>query len=401
MNCRRPTAYLILGALILAVGSLCGGCGDEGPGQPQDPQPQRVVAELEGAVSDVQLSAGVPSTLVFTLQLPPDLAPVTAAEIDVTATLDHVQVGGVPLWQLIARKVASLFGSADDLGATASIRIGDDPATVCESGIFYGPFTVSHGTSLVVSPETAVADGPTLQIINRGSMILCLTVTANFDAEFSVDAVAVDLAEGNCAAPEDFAGTWTGTYECGNSCGEPFGGDVTLTVTQDGDEASYVDQGGDTYTGLVCGDTFHFERVDDDEIERGTLTLDGPDTATKRSTWRSTTPPYCSGNCVDVLTRAGVGECPPLVITSGQPPDGSIGQLYYFEPTTSGGQGTVTRWAIPTEPIPGLETLSSGVLTGTPTAEAAGSWEVRVTVYDSCPQGGQTVNRSYTIVIGE
>ncbi|MBK7702475.1 MAG: hypothetical protein IPI34_06030 [bacterium] len=392
----------IQGASILAACCLIGGCsGDDGPGQPQDPQPQRVVAELEGAVADVQLAAGVTSTLVFTLQLPPDLAPVTAAEIDVAATLDHVQVDGVPLWQLIARKAARLFGGDEDLGATAFIRIGDDPATVCEAGILYGPFTVSHGTSLVVDPETAAADGPTLQIINSGTTVLCLSVTANIDAEFSVDAVAMDLVEGECDAPADFAGTWTGTYQCGNSCGEPFSGDVTLTVTQDGDEASYVDQSGDTYTGRVCGDTFHFERIDGDEIERGAMTLDGPDSATKRSTWRGASPPHCSGDCVDVLTRADPGDCPPLVITSGQPPNGRVGQPYYFEPATSGGRGSVTRWAIPTVPIPGLETLSSGVLTGTPTAEAVGSWEVHVTVYDSCPEGAQTVNRDYTIVITE
>jgi hypothetical protein len=30
-----------------------------------------------------------------------------------------------------------------------------------------------------------------------------------------------------------------------------------------------------------------------------------------------------------------------------------------------------------------------------------GSWEVRVTVYDSCPEGPQTVNRDDTIVITE
>lgn len=399
--CRLPTA-MIPALLILAACALSGGCsGDDGPGQPQDPQPQRVVAELEGAVADVQLTAGVPSTLVFTLQLPPDLAPVTAAEIDVAATLDHVQVDGVPLWQLIARKAARLFGGDEDLGATAFIRIGDDPETVCEAGILYGPFTVSQGTSLVVDPETAAADGPTLQIINSGSTVLCLTVTANIDAEFSVDALAVDLVTGDCAAPADFAGTWTGTYQCGNSCGAPFGGDVTITVTQDGEDASYVDQSGDTYTGRVCGDTFHFERIDGDEIERGTMILDGPNAATKRSTWRGTSPPNCSGDCVDVLTRAGPGDCPPLVITSGQPPNGRVGQPYHFEPATSGGQGSVTRWAIPTLPIPGLETLSSGVLTGTPAAGTAGSWEVRVTVYDSCPEGPQTVNRSYTIVIAE
>jgi len=402
MTRRRPAIAALPGALILTACCLAVGCsGDDGPGQPQDPQPQRVVAELEGAVDDVQLAADVPSTLVFTLQLPPDLAPVTAAELDVAATLDHVQVDGVPLWQLIARKASHLLGGADDASATATIRIGSDPETVCGSGILYGPFTVSGGTSLAVEPETASADAPTLQIINSGSMVLCMTITSNVDAALRIDALAVDLVTGDCDAPVDFSGTWTGTYQCGNSCGVPFGGDVTLTVTQDGEDASYVDGSGDTYTGRVCGDTFHFERIDGDEIERGTMTLDGPDSATKRSTWRGTSPPHCSGDCVDVLTRADPGSCPPLVITSGQPPDGRVGQFYSFNPTTSGGEGSVTRWAIATEPIPGLESQMSAGLFGTPTAEAVGSWEVHVTVYDSCPEGAQTVNRDYTIVITE
>jgi len=402
MTRRRPVSASFLAAPLLAIWCLAAGCsGDDGPGQPQGPQPERVVAELEGAVTDVQLSAGVPSTLVFTLQLPPDLAPVTAAELDLAATLDHVQVDGVPLWQLVARKASRLFGGADEASATATIRVDDDPATVCESGILYGPFTVSGGTSLAVEPETAAADAPTLQIINNGSMVLCMTITSNVDAELRIDALAVDLVTGDCDAPADFSGTWTGTYQCGNSCGAPFDGDVTITVTQDGEDASYVDQSGDTYTGRVCGDAFHFERIDGDEIERGTMTLDGPDAATKRSTWRGTSPPHCSGDCVDVLTRADPGGCPPLTITSGQPPDGRVGQFYSFNPTTSGGQGSVTRWAIPTVPIPGLQSPMSAGLFGTPTAEAVGSWEVRVTVYDSCPEGPQTVNRTYTIEITE
>ena len=340
-----------------------------------------------------------PTVVSFTLQLPPEVPSVTAAEIDIAATLDHVQIDGVPIVTLIARKIARLLGGEEPLGATAYIRIGGDEDTVCEDGLLYGPFEISHGTALDVSPATAAADGAALQIINTGSMAVCMTITANFDAQLSVDAFAMDLTPGNCASPANFAGTWTGTYECGNWCGEPFGGPIELVVTQSGSTASYTDQGGDTFEGRVCGNTFRFEYVGEGFTETGTLTLNSDGSATKRSTWRSLEAPYCSGNCVDQLTREGGSGCPPLLITSGPPPDGRVNQSYHYQVTASGGQGAVTRWAIPTEPIPGLEGLENGVLTGTPTAEAVGSWEVRVTVYDACGADKQVVQQTHTITI--
>jgi hypothetical protein len=48
---------------------------------------------------------------------------------------------------------------------------------------------------------------------------------------------------------------------------------------------------------------FRFEYTGSDFRERGTLTLNDDGTATMRSTWRSVTPPYCGGDCVDQVTR--------------------------------------------------------------------------------------------------
>ena len=122
----------------------------------------------------------------------------------------------------------------------------------------------------------------------------------------SLDDLHADVTQEDCDPPANFAGQWVGTYECGNSCsGFPFGGQISLTVTQDGTSASYTDDGGDMYTGQVCGNVFRFRRVGpvvDDEV--GSLTLEGADMATKRSTWRTTSEPFCGGHCVDVLTRA-------------------------------------------------------------------------------------------------
>lgn len=276
-------------------------CSDDpsAPGQ----EPTLFVAPLEGAIDGIQLIADQPSDVLFTLQLPPEIPAVSAAEVDIAATLDYVRIDGTSLPRLIARKAGRVLGRGEDLGAMAYFRIGEDAATVCADGTLYGPFTISHGASLSVDPPTATADGAALEIINTGSMTLCMTITANFDAILSVDGIAMDLEEGQCDPPADFSGVWTGTYQCSNFCGDGFGGAIELTVTQSGSQASYTDDGGATFTGRVCGSAFRFERITGEEIERGTLTLTGPGTAVKRSTWRGRTSPYCWGNCVDQLTR--------------------------------------------------------------------------------------------------
>ncbi len=397
----RNTSRLRCGSPLLLVACVLIGCSDSSdPSGPDSEGPIRVTAPLDGAVADVALVAGVPTEVVFTVQLPPDVASVAAAEIDIAATLDHVRVDGLPLRQLIWRKAGRLLGLTEDLGATAYFRIGSEPATVCAQGTIYGPFTVAHSTALNVDPPTATADDATLQIINAGAMTICMSITANFDGLLSVDGVAMDLESGACASPANFAGVWVGTYECGNFCGEPFGGSITLTVTQNGRQASYS-AGGTTFSGRVCGDTFRFEYTGEDFVERGTLTLTGPDTAVKHSTWRNTFPPYCWGDCVDYLTRGAATGCPPLVIGGEPPALAEVGQWYMWSPDVSGGFGEVTVWVTTPEPIPGFSETEGGALWGTPTAEAVGTWQVNVTAYDACPTGTQVVNQMYTLTVVE
>lgn len=298
---RMFSLMLILG---LGLGTFVG-CSDDNPADPQGGTPGLLVAPLDNAVVDVQLTADQPTTVTFTLQLPPDIPSVTAAEIDIGATLDHVRLDDISLWSLISRKVGRLLGKAEDIGATATLRVDSNPETVCETGVLYGPFQISHENSLVVDPETVTADEATLQIINMGSMTICMTIIPDFDALLSVDAVAMQISEGDCDAPADFAGTWIGTFECGNNCYQTWDGDIELVVTQNGTQASYTDDGGDSFSGVICGNMFRFEYTGEGFVERGTLTLNSTNSATKRSTWRETTPPYCGGNCVDYLTRNG------------------------------------------------------------------------------------------------
>ncbi len=107
-----------------------------------------------------------------------------------------------------------------------------------------------------------------------------------------------------CGSPSDFSGTWTGTYECtfrDAECGEPFGGDITLMVMQNGCAATYSDEEA-TYAGSVCGNVFEFEGGGPGYTESGALTLVTPNEATKESTFVNTGD-SCTADCADVLSR--------------------------------------------------------------------------------------------------
>lgn len=120
--------------------------------------------------------------------------------------------------------------------------------------------------------------------------------------------------EEDCEEPaESLSGRWGGMYTCVSRCEgnpEPYeeGGSVELTITQDDRQASYVDDGGATYQGTVCGPRFTFsgglehriETMDDSYSESGRFTLQPDGTATKVSEYSSI---LCQGRCDDVLER--------------------------------------------------------------------------------------------------
>ena len=84
------TCNLLRSMTILIAAALPAGCSDDDPTQPQTPTSQAIVVPLENAITDVPLLAYQPTSLTFTLQLPPEIPSVTAAEIDIEGTLDHV-----------------------------------------------------------------------------------------------------------------------------------------------------------------------------------------------------------------------------------------------------------------------------------------------------------------------
>jgi hypothetical protein len=295
--------YILIFLLLICLFFIYLNCGSESkPTNGDQPgKPLQVSMPLEGAFENIQLVANQTTYVEASLEVPPDLGIIEEAEIDIPGSAQYFNLS----YSQASFKLDNLFTL---LSGTASaqviIRVGSDPATVCEQGVEYGPYTITPTSLENQQPDKIALGQSTLQILNTGSVQICMEILSTVDATFSIDQLEAGVAEGNCGTPTDFSGRWAGTYECGNSCtGESFGDTVEIVVTQDGNNAYYIDLMNETYSGTICGNLFRFEHIGEEFIERGTLILTDENHATKRSTWRGTSPPYCFGSCVDVLTR--------------------------------------------------------------------------------------------------
>jgi len=187
------------------------------------------------------------------------------------------------------------------------IRVGAFPETVCQDGLRYGPFMIAGSSSApTVNPPSASAAPSSVNIINSGSFAMCIQVVSDTDASIHVGTSSVDATQCN-QPPANMSGTWTGTYTCLNH-GSPdeIGLPITLTITQDGYRAQYVDDGGNTYEGTVCGRVFKFNRTSpiDFSTESGKFVLNANGSGTKTSIWTSSSSPDTNwGTCTDNLTR--------------------------------------------------------------------------------------------------
>jgi hypothetical protein len=242
----------------------------------------------QGTASTVSVpvddTAGSYSTMTLNLQ------DILATSITITPT-----VPGITKTPLAAAPV----------NMSMTMRIGQYAGTVCQDGLLYGPFIVSGSSaSPTVYPPTAAADPTSVNIINAGSYAICMQVVSDTDVDVKVGDLSVDATK--CSQPPaDMSGTWAGTYTCinhgwPNDRNQP----ISLTVTQDGNRASYTDDGGDTYVGTVCGNVFTFSRNTDFEVEKGTFVVNKNGTAVKTSTWKSVFSPDTNwGNCTDKVKR--------------------------------------------------------------------------------------------------
>lgn len=277
------------------------GCGDDSSSGKDNPGiPDQISMPLDGTLTDVQLVANQTTHLELTLQVPPEVGLLNTVELDIGATMANMDV-------TVAKKISNIRGLVklvtQQAVATVLYKVGSDPATVCETGISYGPYEITSTSIDDPNPDNIALDAPTVQILNYGFIVVCMEITSSVDASFTLDQVEANVTQGDCGTPSNFIGDWVGVYQCGNSCGEPFGDSIHITIYNDGASTHYVDDGGDYYTGRICGNVYRFRRDDPGETETGTLTLINSNFAIKRSTWRLTVSPYCTGDCLDSLYR--------------------------------------------------------------------------------------------------
>lgn len=288
-------AWIRFGATVALV--LHAGCSSGG-GEQATPRTDPAVVPIEELAS-VSLTAGVPRQVRYVTALPPTT--VTGFEVDLLASLARLTTTPGSALRLAAAAVG---------GETVTVRVRVAAAaeleTVCTTGHLFGVYEIGLDALLApisAAPAKAVADGTTLAVLNAGPWVTCLEITSPADATFSLSGVEVTVTH-DCAAPSaDFSGAWVGTWSCTSSCGATTGGSISLTVTQEGGgRARYLDDGGDEYTGAVCGAELRFVSNTSLETERGTLRLTSGG-AEKRSHWRGTQAPFCNGDCVDTLHR--------------------------------------------------------------------------------------------------
>jgi len=299
----RHASHTLPLALGLLVAAACGDGGGGGNGK-ADPKTTRATLPIPASAGTLTLAAGLPATAVFPIDLDPAVE-LTAVTLDLAATLPSVTVGFPARGGTDAARAAA--GSAQVSLRVASVANGD---SVCETGTLYGPFEVpldggSRPTS--ISPGTVAATPGTVSLLQGGLLVACVQATYPVAAQARLGGLAVEYTEQPCAeAPGDFAGAWTGTYQCSYSCGESFGGETSFTIALEG-KAATISDGGPGYTGHVCGDRLRFASASPYEREHGEMVLGASGTATRTSTYRSNSGPGCHGECTETLTRAGTG----------------------------------------------------------------------------------------------
>lgn len=293
---------LVLVVVVIPIGCLGGGGGGSG-----GISTTGVVTVDTGATGkNISLTDGVPTQVIKTLNYNVSRfgGPYEALTVDLSAHIPWIDVTPVP-------RLVSAGGSANKfasrVGGEMAIRIAreEQANTVCTSGELYGPFeiTIDDTSSQVndVQPSSVTATQASVDIINSGSLVICVIVTPTVDATVDLDSVSFDLDQ--CTTPPvNIAGTWQGPYSCDGNC--PESGNVSLTITQDPSDmsaASYIDDSGASYQGTVCGNRFSYTGgVAGDYEESGTFILDTvTGIGSKTSSYESVDGSGCFGTCSD------------------------------------------------------------------------------------------------------
>jgi len=302
INKIKYSISLFCSVFIVFSGLFLHGCG--GASKTNEDGSTHYNIPLQLLVNDVDVKANQPTHYSFTYDFPFYTPAFTEFSVDLNETLNDVVINltntnNKPSSKAISGRVL------EQVQVYAYVSGANQANTTCTNGERYGPFSVSvenNNQAKSISPARATATRPTLSAVNSGSFSLCLEIVSPIAASLDVDGVAIDAS--SCGQePADISGVWSGTFSCTNHGTSNDGGDIVLTISQNGYSAQYTDSEA-SYKGTVCGNVFEYEGgVPFSYDESGSFVLNVNGSANKTSTWQSVYDDS-GGTCEDTLIRA-------------------------------------------------------------------------------------------------
>ena len=138
-------------------------------------------------LQNVEVLANQVNELRFTYDIPEIFLPLKGLSVDTAATLEFLTIS--PLGDSRSLGAAN---SEDSLGTptVVTVRIGSSTEidTVCETGVLYGPFS---GRGATVTPREVSATQETLNVINIGSISVCVRIVPTSNVVFSLENLAL------------------------------------------------------------------------------------------------------------------------------------------------------------------------------------------------------------------
>lgn len=284
-----PKRTVLLIALIAA-------CGDDDAAEEVTSPPVDFPIPTASYVSNFTYVADTPRRDVFRVEIPMGFRTLDALGADFMRSLPHLDI------------TRDDGGNSPGPTLTAILRVapGDVGMDACDSDPVMPMLTVTGDeafTPQTVEPTTATADDMLINMVNAGTLTVCVESTASVDATLSLGMLYASFAltARGCGPPQDIAGTWSGDYTCQDRCGAEESDVVSLTIRQNGHNAFYFDDGDAFYFGTVCDNRFTFSGVGLGYSESGVFVRTGDTTATKESSYENNDDD-CGGDCSDMLT---------------------------------------------------------------------------------------------------
>lgn len=302
---------------MLACFSLAG-CGGGSSGSSSSDGVEQVELSLDENLENVKLEAGKEKQIRFTYEIPGSITGQGSFRVDLARTLEYASLSATPSPRetslgetllMLAKVLIKDALAADTAQVTAFISFAGDP-DVCSSSTRFGPYDIAGAIGMALTSPTQSVE-PTqrsIDIMNSGSIEVCLVTTPPIDAFASVTAIAGEVEPCEEPSIEIADSTWSGTYQCDNfgTPSNPPGSPISLSITRNANGSyTYIDDGGAVYKGHLCGNRLRFNGgIPASYTESGTLIFTSENKATKTSVWNGIPTGTEGGDCRDKLTRS-------------------------------------------------------------------------------------------------